>query len=79
MDHIVELTGIDHVGIGLDLCEELFKYVSPDVLASMPRKPFDVIKGHQNLPKLIEGLMNRGYKDLDIEKILGTNFLRIFK
>lgn len=78
IDHLVEVVGIDHVGIGLDLCEEFFKYVSPDVLNSMPRKPFDVIKGHQSLPELIESLLNRGYKEEQMEKILGTNFLRIF-
>jgi membrane dipeptidase len=79
IDHLVEVVGIDHVGIGLDLCEEFFKYVSPEVLTSMQRKPFDVIKGHQNLPELIEGLINRGYKEDEMEKILGTNFLRIFR
>ncbi|PLR83496.1 dipeptidase [Bacillus sp. V33-4] len=78
IEHIVNLVGIDHVGIGLDLCDDFFKYVSADDLASMPRKPFDVIEGHQNLPKLIEGLINRGYKDEDLKKILGGNFLRIF-
>lgn len=78
IDYIVQLIGIDHVGIGLDLCDDFFKYVSPDDLASMPRKPFDVISGHQNMTKLIEGLVNRGYKEQEMEKILGSNFLRIF-
>jgi membrane dipeptidase len=76
--HIVDLIGVNHVGIGLDLCDGFFKYVSADDLASMPRKPFDVIDGHQNSSKLIEGLISRGYNNNDIEKILGGNFLRIF-
>ncbi|MGW6298467.1 dipeptidase [Peribacillus butanolivorans] len=78
IDHIVQLIGIDHVGIGLDLCDDFFKYMDADDLASMPRKPFDVIDGHQSLPKLIEGLINRGYKEKELEKIIGGNFLRIF-
>ncbi|CAH0343944.1 hypothetical protein BCI9360_00171 [Bacillus sp. CECT 9360] len=78
IDHMVDLVGIDHVGIGLDLCNDFFKYMSPDDLVSMPRKPFDVIDGHQNLPRLIEGLIKRGYKDQELEKILGGNLLRIF-
>ncbi|WP_409304884.1 dipeptidase [Peribacillus sp. SCS-155] len=78
IDHIVKLVGIDHVAIGLDLCDDFFKYVSPDDLASMPRKPFDVISGHQSLGSLIEGLVNRGYKEEELAKILGGNLLRIF-
>ncbi|PLT32779.1 dipeptidase [Bacillus sp. V5-8f] len=79
IDHIVQLVGIDHVGLGLDLCDEFFKYVSAEDIASMPRKPFDVIKGHESIPKLIEGLLNRGYSEDELVKILGTNFLTIFK
>lgn len=78
LDYMVQLVGIDHVGIGLDLCDDFFKYVSAEDLASMPRKPFDVIDGHGNLGQLIKGLADRGYKTEDIEKILGRNFLRIF-
>jgi membrane dipeptidase len=78
IDYMVNLIGINHVGIGLDLCDDFFKYVSADILSSMSRKPFDVIDGHQNLPKLIEGLIDRGYSDQEIEKILGKNFLNIF-
>ncbi|WP_410489329.1 membrane dipeptidase [Bacillus sp. DTU_2020_1000418_1_SI_GHA_SEK_038] len=44
----------------------------------MPRKPFDVIDGHQNFSNLIGGLINRGYSDKEIEKIVGGNFLRLF-
>lgn len=78
IDYIVQLVGIDHIGIGLDLCDDFFKYMSPHDLASMPRKPFDVIAGHQSITNLIEGLINRGYKEQEMEKILGTNFLRVF-
>ena len=31
------------------------------------------------LPQITEGLVARGYSDQDIEKILGLNFLRVFK
>ncbi|MEH7522717.1 dipeptidase [Bacillus sp. JJ1503] len=78
IDHIVNVVGIDHVGIGLDLCNDFYKYVDPKDLASMPRKPFDVIDGHQNFSNLIGGLINRGYSDQRIEKVLGGNFLRLY-
>jgi membrane dipeptidase len=79
VDHLVEVAGIDHVGIGLDLCDDFMKYISPDDLASMPRRPFDVIAGHQTLPKLFEALLNRGYTEDSIRAIAGSNLLRAFK
>lgn len=79
IDYMVELVGIQHVGLGLDLCDDFMKYVSPDELAGMPRKPFDVIKGHHCLPVFVDGLIRRGYQESDLEALLGGNFLRIFK
>lgn len=79
VDHLVEVAGIDHVGLGLDLCDEFMKYISPDVLASMPRKPFDVISGHQSIPLFLEGLFKRGYSENEMKALMGKNFLRIFK
>lgn len=78
IDYMVRLIGIDHVGLGLDLCDDFFEYISPEDIARMPRKPFDVIDGHQNLSKLIEGLICRKYNNSEIEKILGANFLTLF-
>lgn len=79
VDHLVEVAGINHVAIGLDLCDDFMKYVSPDDLASMPRKPFDVVSGHQSLPLFFEGLVKRGYTEDMMKAILGENLLRIFK
>jgi membrane dipeptidase len=78
VDHLVELAGIEHVGIGLDLCDDFMKYIAPEDLASLPRKPFDVISGHQALPQLWEGLVSRGYSEEMIKAIAGGNWLRIF-
>ena len=78
IDHLVSVAGIQHVGLGLDLCEDFMKYVSPDVLASFPRKPFDVVSGHRSIPQLVEGLVKRGYSKNELEALLGTNIQRIF-
>ncbi|MFD2044752.1 dipeptidase [Ornithinibacillus salinisoli] len=79
LDYLVDVAGINHVGIGLDLCDDVMKYVSSEDLASMPRKPFDVIPGHQSLPEFIDKLSRRGYDDEAVKALLGGNFLRIFK
>lgn len=64
-DHVVALVGIDHVGIGSDF---------DGVGDSLPIGLKDV----SNYPDLIEGLLERGYSDGDIRKILGENLLRVW-
>jgi membrane dipeptidase len=65
LDHIVNLIGVDHVGIGSDF----------DGINSSPRELNDVT----NMPLLTKELLKRGYSKEDIYKILGGNFIRVFK
>lgn len=65
LDHIVRLIGIDHVGLGSDF----------DGINSSPRELNDVT----NMPLITEELIKRGYTKKDIYKILGGNFIRVFK
>ncbi len=64
-DHVVALAGIDYVGIGSDY---------DGVGDSLPLGLKDV----SSYPNLIEGLLERGYGDEDIKKILGENLLRVW-
>jgi membrane dipeptidase len=75
VDHIVKLTGIDHVGVGLDFCSGFKDYLSlPHALNT-----YDVLPGHHDLKNFTAGLVQRGYNDEDILKVLGGNFMRIYK
>ncbi len=66
-DHVVALTGgVDHVGIGSDY---------DGVGDSLPVGLKDV----STYPNLVEGLLERGYSDADIRKILGENLLRVWQ
>ena len=65
-DHVVQLTGIDHVGIGSDY---------DGVGDSLPIGLKDV----SSYPNLIEGLLQRGYSEQDIKKILSGNLLRVWR
>jgi membrane dipeptidase len=65
LDHIVKLIGVDHVGIGSDF----------DGINSAPRELNDVT----DMPLITKELMKRGYSKKDIKKILGENFIRVFK
>ena len=65
IDHAVKIAGVDHVGLGADM---------------YPRTPSPVgIRGAQDYPNITKELRKRGYSDENIKKIMGGNFLRIWK
>lgn len=66
IDHIVHVAGIDHVGLGSD-----FDGFSPPPPVGLE----DVTR----LPGITSGLLRRGYAEDAIRKILGGNFLRVFR
>ena len=80
LDYMVELAGIEHVALGLDF----IKYDGPRTLKDQHHplhqrtyvKDFEEI---EDLPKLLDGLIRRGYKENDIALILGGNYLRVLK
>lgn len=65
LDYIVNLIGVDHVGLGSDF----------DGINSAPQQLDDVTA----MPLITEELLKRGYSKKDIRKILGGNFLRLLK
>ena len=62
IDHAVKVAGIDHVGLGSDFDGANMPYGMED--ATM-------------LPKITEALLNKGYSEGDVRKILGENTLRL--
>lgn len=64
--HIIDLVGIDHVGIGSDF---------DGVGDSLPIGLKDVSK----YPNLIQALMDAGLSEKDISKVMGGNLLRVWK
>ena len=64
IEHVIELVGIDHVGIGSDF----------DGISSGPTGLEDV----STYPNLIEELLKRGHSEEDIRKICGENLLRVW-
>ncbi len=75
VDHIVGIAGVDHVGIGFDLCDSLKNHLN----VKMPVEHRDVVQGHAGLGDFTASLIRRGYPDDDILKILGGNFLRVYE
>lgn len=77
VDHIVKLTGVEHVGLGFDFCD-ILREMEGEKAWMQPRKNFDVIKGHKNIPEFTAALIKRGLSDHDIGLILGGNFLNLY-
>lgn len=65
IDHVVELVGMDHVGIGSDF---------DGVGDSLPTGLKDV----SMMPNLIRVLLERGYSEEDVAKIAGGNLMRVW-
>ncbi len=79
IDHIADLAGPGHVGLGFDLCDRLFKDMPAGTIKGITRKPFDVLDGHKDISLLVERLIYRGYGENEIIQILGGNFLRVYR
>lgn len=65
IDHIVKVAGIEHVGIGSDF----------DGIGTVPKQLEDV----SMYPFLTQVLLDRGYKEADIHKIMSGNMLRVMR
>jgi membrane dipeptidase len=88
IEYIVNLVGINHVGIGLDLVFDR----DPAYHARVKRRYPEVVTSFRwntiyptglesitQLPNITHGLVQRGYTDREIQQILGANFLRLFE
>jgi membrane dipeptidase len=63
-DHIIQVAGIDHVGIGTDF----------DGISALP----EGIDSAADLPKVTAALATRGHSPAALQKILSANLLRVF-
>lgn len=63
IEHIRQVAGIDHVGLGSDF----------DGISATPRG----LEGVDRYPALLAELMRRGWSDSDIAKLAGENLLRV--
>ena len=84
IEHIAKLIGIDSVGIGFDFFEFIYRQwpeSRQNELAAKFTTPHFIpnLTNHSHARNLTRRLIERGFSDVDIEKILRGNWLRIFK
>ncbi len=93
IDYIVDLAGVDCVGLGLDSPAAGIATVTahaaeinrtyPKIVGAFVAKFGDGLAHRyavpvQSLPRVTEALLQRGYRASDVLKILGGNFMRVF-
>jgi len=88
LDYIVNLVGVDYVGIGADRNDNMrampirsdFEVRYSYMLKNNIKKAAPGVQGYDEVHDIINvtrGLVARGYSDGDIKKILGGNFMRV--
>ncbi|MEY2563960.1 MAG: rane dipeptidase [Verrucomicrobiota bacterium] len=84
LEHVAGLIGIDGVGIGFDFFEFIFSQ-RPEVAPVDPTAPYTRphfipdLTNHSQARNLTRKLIERGFSDVQIEKILFRNWMRIFE
>jgi len=91
VDYMVKLIGIDHVGIGPDFTHlrtlAFFRWImtgrniDKDPRLPVPW-PVTYPKGFRTateFPNVTRALLERGYSETDTKKIMGENFMRLFR
>jgi membrane dipeptidase len=91
IDYIVQLVGIDHVGIGTDMSHGSYpvgdvvpssvggdyaRYVSGDARSRL--RYVEGFDDYSQITQVASALAARGYREADIAKVLGGNWLRVF-
>jgi membrane dipeptidase len=66
IDHIAQVAGVEHVGLGSDF---------DGVSGQLPQG----LDSAADLPKITQALLDRAYSAGDCRKILGSNVLRVFR
>jgi membrane dipeptidase len=83
VEHMAEVMGIDHVGIGPDIVEdswyplEAYHRMFKDVGYWSCLYPDD-LEHNSDLPNVTAELLRRGFSESDVKKVLGENLLRVY-
>lgn len=88
IDHIANLVGIDYIGLGPDFSEFSFKIsqwsgrrgdMEGIQYGNKENYFHPELRDWTHLPNVTIALLKRGYSEEEIKKILGENFLRVYK
>jgi membrane dipeptidase len=87
-DHLKKLVGVDHIGLGPDFMTgrvDLDKMGMDrerwpaDVYSDQPWQMVKDFETIIELPKVTHALLERGWSEADVRKVLGENWLRVYE
>ena len=86
IERIIDVAGIDHVGLGPDFIDDYYQHVLGGWVGGWAGAPTG---GHgfvpaevsrpSDLPRITEVMVRRGFEESDIRKVLGENVLRVLR
>ncbi|MEA2981540.1 MAG: rane dipeptidase [Alphaproteobacteria bacterium] len=80
ISHIADMVGIDHVGLGLDFVKDDGPlYPEDEIFGVGENRLIPEFENEDDLPNITECMVKRGFREDDIVKVLGGNFLRLLK
>jgi membrane dipeptidase len=82
IEHLAEVAGIDHIGVGPDFIEDYFQaaFGGWQPVPGVDNSPHHAeIERPADLPKLTEAMVRRGFSEEDIRKVLGENVMRVLR
>jgi membrane dipeptidase len=84
IEHVAAVAGVDHVGLGPDFVKEVFEQLTPpaasvDFEGMSGTRTIPGLDGPAGLPLVTAELVRRNWPEDDIRKVLGGNWLRLFR
>ena len=79
LDHVVDTAGIDHAALGLDFTDLPRKRFPTDPVPDPPYRFPEGCSSLEDLPRLREGLISRGYGPGERAQVLGGNMVRVLR
>ncbi len=87
IDRLVEMVGVESVGLGPDFMEHMPKEIEDAALQALPPEmqeifrnmaPVEGFSSIADMPNVTDGLLKRGYSEGDVAKIMGENWIRLY-
>ncbi|TDD91139.1 dipeptidase [Actinomadura rubrisoli] len=85
IERVIDVAGIDHVGLGPDFIDDYYQNVLGGWIGGWAPAAYGrsylpaEISRPSDLPKITEVMVRRGFEEPDIRKVLGENVLRVLR
>jgi membrane dipeptidase len=85
IEHMLDVAGDEHVGLGPDFIADYYRIIYPHLPVVAPIEGINLkdaipgLVGARDLPNLTGAMLERGLSEELVRKVLGENFMRVFR